>query len=90
MRTHPQHSFLDSVSAQEATGNTFEAPTRRISVTEQRDIAVEALREAKTLVESIEQTTLNVWFVTADDPESAVCGTNEKIDAALKACGVSE
>jgi hypothetical protein len=43
-----------------------------------------ALRMAKDLLDTIEQTPGNVWHVVADDPETAVGDTYSAVDAALQ------
>lgn len=50
----------------------------------QQTEVVEALERAKALLDCVEQTSGNVWFVNADDPEDAVCKTYSAIESALK------
>ena len=38
---------------------------------------------ARDLIAVVEQTSGNVWWVNADDPETAVCDTSTAIDKAL-------
>lgn len=42
-----------------------------------------ALLEARDLLETVKQTRNNIWYVDADDPETAVCDTHSAIDDAL-------
>lgn len=44
----------------------------------------EALGMAKDLLDCIVQTPGNTWYVSADDPEAAVCDTYSAIDAVLQ------
>lgn len=49
--------------------------------------AMQALRMAKDLIDTIEQTPNNVWHVAADDPETAVGDTYAAVLAALSSDG---
>ena len=43
----------------------------------------QALELAFALIDSIKQTSGNVWWVDVDDPETAVCDTHSALEAAL-------
>lgn len=59
----------------------------QIEATRALSAQVEELREglerAKQLFDCVEQTANNVWWVNADDPETAVCDTYGEIEALL-------
>ena len=44
---------------------------------------ISALKITHDLMECIEQTTNNVWWVNADDPETAVCDVYSAVESAL-------
>lgn len=47
------------------------------------DRATDALEKARDLIDCIKQTSNNLWWVEADDPETAVCDTHETARASL-------
>lgn len=68
-------------SSQEAADRAWN--TRTPSLQSKLDRATEALEKARDLIDCIKQTPNNLWWVEADDPETAVCDTHEAVSATL-------